>query len=179
MNVDPVTARYVEALFRLALRRGELDAVGRDVDRLAAGCPPHVFDARIELEKRRALLGATVDGLSELTRNFVNLLFDKRREDVLKHLAAAWRRRMLDERGAVEGVVESARPLDAAQVDGLAATLGARLQKEVLLRNEVVPELVGGVRVVVAGKLLDASVKGRLEGLRKTLLEAPLSAASA
>lgn len=183
MISGPVTSRYAEALFRLAQRRGELDAVDADVRRIAAELESaHVagflFDARVDPGERRAKLEPLLRGLSsQLTRNFVNLLFDKRREEVLRGLGAAWHRRSLEERGAVEGLVESARPLPDSELARLRASLGKTLSKEVQLENRVVPELVAGVRVTVGGRMIDASVQGRLEDLRKQLLEAPLSSA--
>ena len=81
---------------------------------------------------------------------------------------------MLERRGAVEGVVESARPLDAADVDKLQAALRAKLGKTVALEARVVPELVAGVRVFVDNKLIDQSAVGRLQGLRERMMAARL-----
>ena len=59
----------------------------------------------------------------------------------------------------------------------LAARIGPLLGKQVTLKNRVVPELIGGTRVTVANRMIDSSVAGRLEGLRRAMLEAPLGAA--
>ncbi len=181
MIASAVTGRYVEALFRLAQRKGQLAAVDADVKRIAAELQKPrarlVFDARLDVHERRAMLAELIDALSPLGRNFVNLLFDKRREAVLREVPAVWRRRSLEERGAVEGVVESARPLERGEIDRLAKSLGARLSKDVVLENRIVPELVGGVRVVVGGQMMDGSVQGRLAGLRRRMLESPLTVA--
>jgi len=177
--LDPVTIRYVEALFGLARKEGVLDDVARDVENLAAefassSVSGFFFDARVSVETRREKLAPALEGLHQLTRNFVNLLFDKRREGALRNLGQAWKRRMLVERGEAEGIVESARPLGDAELSRLAASVGSRLGKRVSLHNEVLPELLGGVRVVVDSRMLDRSYSGRLEGLRKRMLEAPL-----
>jgi F-type H+-transporting ATPase subunit delta len=58
----------------------------------------------------------------------------------------------------------------------LAVAIGAKIGKEVLLKNRVEASLVGGVRVFVAGKLIDYSVRGRLAGLRRAMLNTPLPA---
>jgi F-type H+-transporting ATPase subunit delta len=181
--VDPVTNRYVEALFNLGVQRGALAAIERDVERLSAelakpGVGDFFFDARVSIEVRRAKLEPLLAGAHELTRNFVNLLFDKRREDVLRRVGAAFHARSLRERGEVEGVALSARPLGDAAVARLATALGGRLGKTVRLKNEIRPELVGGVRVIVASRMLDSSVQGRLAGLKKRMEEAPLPSAA-
>ena len=176
---DSVTNRYTEALFALAKSRGVLDDVARDVEAIGREMASptvanFVVDARIPQETRRDKIAPVLTGVNELTRNFVHLLFDKRREDVLKGVAGAFRQRMLDEAGSAEGVVESARPLGADELNGLATAVGARIGKRVTLENRVRPELVGGLRVLVGSSMLDMSVQGRLEGLRNTLLSAAL-----
>ena len=177
--LDPVTIRYTEALFGLARREGALDTVQSDVEQLAKqiAAPKlaaFLVDARIPAEQRREKLRVLLSGTHQLTQNFVDLLFDKRRESVLHGLGEAFHRRSLEERGAAEGVVESARPLGAADVSQLALALGKRLGKDVKLANRVNPDVLGGVRVIVGSKMIDSSLRGRLDGLRKKMLEAPL-----
>lgn len=182
--IDPVTSRYTEAFFNLAKRHGALDAIRKDVERFGRELPSpavqaFLFDARIDKETRRQKLGPLLEGMHELTRNFVNLLFDKNRDGVLRGLPAAFHRRLRIEDGATDGVVESARPIEATEISNLQTSLGARLSKKVHLINKVVPELVGGVRVIVDNKLIDYSVQGRLEGLRKRLTNAELPSTGA
>lgn len=183
MIAGAVTMRYTEALFGLATEQGAVDAVRADVERIAAEVADEqvaawLFDARVPSADKRAKVGKLTSSFHPLTRNFVELLFDKHREEVLRGLSASFRLRWLESRGAVEGWVESARPLGAGELSELAVAIGAKLQKEVLLENRVNSDLVGGVRVFVAGKLIDYSVRGRLAGLRRTLMDSPLPSAS-
>jgi len=177
--IDPVTTRYAEALFNVARAHGALDAVQGDAERLAQALArpaqsARVFDARLSSAARRAEVQGLLPGASELFRDFVGLLFDKRREDVLRAIAPAFRRRLLQERKAAEGVVESARPLAAREIAELARILGQQLARQLQLSNRIVPELLGGVRVTVDNRMLDASVRSRLDGLEKRLREAQL-----
>jgi len=180
---DPVTSRYTDALFGLARSRGVLADVQNDVARLAAelespGVGSFFFNERIPVEERRSRIQPLVRDMHPLVGNFVNLLFDKRREEVLRDLGPAFRRRVLEESGAAEGVVETARPIDAAEIDRLAGAVGKRLGLTVTLQNHVRPELMGGLRVVVGSRMLDSSYSGRLESLRKRMLDAPLPTSS-
>ncbi len=177
--IDPVTNRYAEALFNLARSKDALDPVSEDIRRLAEefrseSVASFFFDARVSIDARRSKLDPLLSGMHELTQNFVGLLFDKRREDVLRNLGDAFRRCLLRASGAAEGVVESARPLGASEIQDLEAALGRRLQKSVKLENRIVPELIGGVRVIVESRMVDLSLAGRLDGLRKAMKEAPL-----
>jgi len=181
---DLVTNRYSEALFALAKSRGALDDVSQDIARIgqemaSPAVASFVVDARIPQATRREKFELVSAGFNEITRNFVGLLFEKRREDVLPGIAEAFRARMLDEEGSAEGIVESARPLDTAQIESLAAVIGLKIDRRVTLENRVRPELMGGVRVLVGSNMLDMSVQGRLDGLRDSMLQAVMPSASA
>lgn len=177
--IDPVTSRYAEALFNLARSRSALDAVLADVERLARGLADpralaFAFDELKPLDVRRKELAPHLSGLHPIVQDFVNLVFDKRRVDVLREIGEALHQRDLTERGMAEGVVESARPLGANDLAEIASALGPRLGKQLVLKNRIAPELIGGLRVVVESRMIDSSLAGRLDGMRKTLLAAPL-----
>lgn len=176
--LDPVTIRYAQALFEVARKAKALDAVQRDVERLGrelhGELGSRTFDARLPLEGRRKELEGRLASANELVKNFVALLFDKRREEVLRNVAEAFRRRVLADQNLAEGVVESARPLGDKEIGELARLVGKRLGKTVRLENRVAPALLGGVRVTVENRMIDGSVRGRLDGLSKRLHEAPL-----
>ena len=179
MKVDAVTARYVDALFGLATRQGNLSQIEADVSKLTAvlaqpGAMQVVFHPAKDQATRRGFLASTLEGCSETFRNFVELLFDKRRDEVLKGLGEAFRLRVLREEGVVEGIVESARPLGSGELAELTVALGARLGKTVRLENIVTEGLIAGVRVIVDNKMVDSSVAGRFDDLKRRLMDAPL-----
>jgi F-type H+-transporting ATPase subunit delta len=160
MRVDPVTNRWAYALFNVAQRQGALVEVQRDLDRLGG-------DTK---------LAQLLEDFHPTTRDFVRLIFGRRREQVLEDIAEAFRQRALVARGAVEGVVEAPRALGSSELGKLTESLASRLGKEVILTSRVNEELVAGVRVYVGSSMIDQSVQGRLEDLRKKLEAAPLPA---
>lgn len=160
MRIDPVTTRWAHALYNVAQRQGALADVQRDLDQLG---------------KTESLTEAFAT-FHPMSRNFVQLCITRRRTEVLEHVAEAFRQRVLTERGVVEGVVESPRELGSSELGRLQETLAKRLGKEVLLTSRVNEELVAGVRVYVGSNMIDQSVQGRLEDLRKKLEAAPLPA---
>jgi F-type H+-transporting ATPase subunit delta len=180
---DPVTTRYTGALYGLAKRKGALADVSRDIAALAAEIARPatrnlLFNPRVEREAKRAQLAPALAGAHELTRNFANLLLDKGRVEVLRGLAGAWKRLELDERGAAEGFVESARPLEVAEIDRIAASLSKAMGRTLILENRIVPSLLGGARVIARNRMIDGSVQGRLEMLRRRMLDVRLPTAS-
>ena len=183
MSADVVTTRWATALFNLAKRQGALSEVAGDVERLRAeAATPAVRDwllaASQRPEDRLGKIEALIEGFHPLTRNFVRLALDKRREPVLVHLGEAFHERLLEEAGAVEGIVESAHELPRESITQLAGALGKKLGKRVQLEGRVAPELVAGVRIFVGSQLIDCSVQGRLDALRTKLFEARMPAGS-
>jgi F-type H+-transporting ATPase subunit delta len=179
MKVDPVTARYVDALFGLATRQGQLSQIEGEVQNLAAaldkpGAIHVVFQPGKDRATRRSYLEAALSGSSDTFRNFVDLLFDKRRDDVLKNLGEAFRQRLLKEEGIVEGIVESARPLGSGELAELTVALGEKLGKKIHLENKVTEGLIAGIRVIVDNKMVDSSVAGRFDDLKRRMMDATL-----
>jgi len=182
VNVDPVTLRWAQALFNLAQSKGVLADVERDIARLgeelrSAAVQSYLFGGDVSATEKRTKLEGVTQSFHEFTRNFVSLLFDKRREEVLRHVADAFRALILREQNTVEGHVETVRPLGAEQLDALATALGKEMSKTVRLEERTNPDLVGGMRIFVGAKMIDYSVQGRLDGLRRRMLEARLPVA--
>ncbi len=182
MRIDPVTQRYADALWLLAGEKGARTAIMTDVGRLASAIEgPLVHDAivnpRRDRESRRKVVVDAVTSLHPLLQNLVALLFDKSREEVLLGLKDAMHTLELEASGQIEGVVESARPLGAAEMEHVATMLSPQFGKQLKLTNRIVPDLVGGARVIAANRMIDYSVQGRLEALRRKLMDAPLPAA--
>jgi len=170
--LEAVTLRYAEALWNVSASAGRLERVRADVARLGAALPAGVLDRGAHRKQVLAALGSA----DEYVTNLVELLFDRRREEVLVQLASAFHRLELQSRNTVEGQVESARAIPADLLAALGRELKTVLGKEVVLGNRIVPELLGGMRVTVSNRMIDYSVAGRLESLRRAMLEAPLSA---
>ncbi len=176
---DAVAVRWTGALWNLAARQGATAAVSADMERLSTHLSSGVARARmlhagVDASARRAGVEGALVGCHELMRNFVALAFDKRREALLVDAPAAWRARARLENNEVEGVVETARPLGEPEMAKLATRLGSVLEKKVALTNKVVPELVGGARVVAGNRMIDWSVQGRMDALRRRMLDARL-----
>lgn len=180
LAVDPVTARWADALYGLAKRKGDLPAVASDVAQLSTSLAvPATRDSILaptrDREERRRSAQSFASGLHPLVQNVVNLAFDKGREEVLLGLGQAFHALALEDNGQLEGVVQSARPLGPAEMLQISTAVGAELGKTVLLKNEIHPELVGGARVIAGNRMIDYSVQGRLEALRRKMMEAPLT----
>jgi F-type H+-transporting ATPase subunit delta len=167
--------RYAEAAFGIAVRddavEGWLAALDEAQERLAdaqvarlLANPAVPVAARIDLLDR--LLG---DAATGGPRNLVALLIRRGRFDELGTVVRELRRLDARRRGLVEAVVTSAAPLDDVERTALADRLRAMTRQSVQTEERVDPDLLGGVQVRIGDRLIDGSVRGRLERLRATL----------
>ena len=168
---------YAEALLGLATRDGQEEAVGAELDTIVRdilGKHPQIaafFDSPVVSRRSRApiLTAALAGSGSPLVQNFLGVLNQNGRLDLLRQIAAAYRG-LVDRRGGrVRVKVRSAVPLSDGQQQALRQTLTASLQKEPILDLAIDPDLLGGVVVQVGDKVYDSSVRARLAALRTQL----------
>lgn len=179
---DPVTRRWAEALYEVAKKADAVEAIQRDTERLSAEVSsPKVaaflFGSSVAQEERLAKFEPLLKELHDKSQSFVRLLFERRRQDVLTGIGQAFKDKVYSETGRIEGIVEVARNLSDEDIKALEDSVGKRLGKTVVLSQRTVPELIGGVRVIVGARLFDASVRGRLESMREKMLSSPLPSA--
>lgn len=179
----PTTAsrRYAEAAFELASRDGSFAAWRRDLDalvevladpRLAVLGSPAVPLVARERAAREAI--DRIGGVAPRSRNLVLLLLHRGRLDLLPAIARHFRRLDDDRQGIVAASAVSAAPLGAAEVRALTARLEAMTGGRVTLDLSVDPEIIGGLVVRLGDRLIDGSVRGRLERLRTRLVSGAL-----
>jgi F-type H+-transporting ATPase subunit delta len=174
-----IAARYAAALFDLSKDSGGLAALEADTaalaDALAASqglvdmiASPIV--ARDEQASAMAAIAAKM-GLSDLTANTLALMASKRRLFVLPQMVADLRARIATEKGEVTADVTAATKLTAAQAKTLAATLKAKVGRDVKLNVTVDESLIGGLIVKLGSTMIDTSVKARLAALQNAMKE--------
>ncbi len=174
----PTTAarRYAEAAFEIAVRDGTVEAWRRDLDEaaLVIGDPQiaeavhnPAIPAALREQAIQQGLGSRIGGS---TLNLVRFMVRRGRIGDLDRVAAEFRRLDDERRGIVHAVATSAAPLDPAEVKALAARLEAMTGRTVELTVGIDPSLLGGIVVRVGDRLIDGSVRGRLERLRSQLV---------
>jgi F-type H+-transporting ATPase subunit delta len=174
----PTTAarRYAEAAFELASRDSSHDAWARDLqliaemfsdERVATVLDNPSIAAPARQQVLKELLGTRV---SAPTFNLVRLLVERGRADLLPAIATEYGRLVNRHAGIVEAVVTSAAPLTTEETEALRQRIESMAGARIDLRTAVDEGLIGGLTVKVGGRLLDASVRGRLERLRDDLV---------
>ena len=169
---------YAGALFEAARERGELEEVLSDLGEFVAALRDSeelrlfYYGGQVpERQKRRAIDGLT-EGMKTSTTNFLKVLVDNGREEILEEVLGRYEQLVKEHLGRIEVGVTTAVELSQEQLDRLKERLeGTREGKEVVLETIVDPELIGGAVFRFGGRMMDGSIRGRLESLREGMLE--------
>lgn len=168
-----LAARYARALFACACERHEEAAVAADLARCAvvlAKARPFLRDPRVTAAQKKGLVRDSLRGrAAPLTADFVELLIEKKRFDLLPLVAQDCDGFLARKRNVSRARVRAARPLSEA--DRL--RLRERLEKfagcGVELEVAQAPELLGGVTVRLGDWVLDGSLSGQLRSLKEAI----------
>lgn len=121
--------------------------------------------------RKRAVISRFVEllGLSPVVRNFLFVLSNKRRLNALHEIIDSFDEQLDERLGFIRADVSAAQPLDQGQLDLLTQKLAAISGKQIRLRFQIDPNLIGGVVARMGATVYDGSVRGRLETLSKRL----------
>jgi ATP synthase F1 delta subunit len=125
----------------------------------------------LSADQRREIAGKVFAGrIPQELLNFIYILINKRRIGSFDGVVKTFNR-LVDKRdGIAKGRIVSAVPLGAEQLAKLEEQTGALLKEKVSLAPEVDASLIGGVRIYVSGKLIDASIRKKLDDMKELLL---------
>ncbi len=176
---DSAPRRYAEAAFEVGLRDGTVETWRRELDSaattLASGALEETLaNPAVPLDQRLDAAGQIYAGLSRPVQNLILLLLRRGRIEQLPRVAAEFRR--LDDRrnGLTHATATSAAPLGPDELRAITARLEQLTGGTIALETSVDPELLGGIVVRVGDRLIDGSVRGRLERLRNQLASGAL-----
>lgn len=169
---------YAEALFEAARERDELEEVLSDLQEFVTALREteelrlFFYGGQIPERQKRSALDGLTEGMSTSTTNFLKVLVDNGREEILEEVLARYEQLVKEHLGRIEVDVTTAVELSEEQRDRLKERLAGVLEgREVILETNVDPGLIGGAVFRFGGRLMDGSIRGRLESLREGMLE--------
>lgn len=174
-----IAQRYAKAVFELALNAKGLDALESEVGTLAAALAVSAdfndlisspIYSRDSQEKAVKALGAAM-GLGPIMGNTLQLMATKRRLFVLPQMIAALRGLIAEHKGEITADVTSAETLSDAQKTALSAALSKSFGKDVKLNLAVDETLIGGLVVKVGSRMIDTSIRAKLNSLQNIMKE--------
>ena len=166
---------YAEAAFRLADASGKLAEWAAMLEALAqvAGnvrIQAAIADPNVSAPKAAGLFISILGGkLSGEVENLVRVLAENHRLELLPEIRGQFEQLKNEREGVVEARIVSAFELDAAQHSELVSLLEKHTGRKVRSSVAVDPELIGGVRVAIGDRVIDASVRAQLAALESAL----------
>ncbi len=173
-GVSGVAERYAAALFDLADERRTLDEVASDLRELRAMLAASADLSRLvrspvltRSEQAKAIAALTERaGFSPLVRNFLAVVAKNRRLFAVPAMIAAYLAKLAERRGEVTAEVTAAQPLSETQLALLSEQLRRSVGRRVSIDARVDPGLIGGIIVKVGSRMIDGSLKSKLQRLR-------------
>jgi F-type H+-transporting ATPase subunit delta len=169
-----IAGRYASALFELARSGHALDAVAAELEKIRAllsASPELLRLVRAPIysrEEQSRALGALLAtaGIGDLVRRFTGVVTANRRLSALPDMIEAYFALLAMHRGETVAEVATARPLDPGLLKALSQALRQAAGRDVKILPKVEPELIGGLMVKIGSRMLDASVRSKLNRLK-------------
>ena len=172
--VGDIAERYGLALYELADEAKCLDEVAGDLESLkslitdSADLDKLLRSPLIDRDDKARAMTTILEqgGANALTRRFVGVVAENNRLFVLAEMITAYLAELSRRRGEITAEVTSARPLNDEQLQALSESLRAKLGGKVSVEPHVDPSLIGGLVVRVGSRMIDASLKTKLQRLQ-------------
>ena len=175
-----MAGRYATALFELALDDNALDAVRADLDRFDAAVAQSadlarlvrspVFSAKEQVRALTAVL--ELIGLRGLSAQFLLTIASNRRLSAVRDIIRAYRQLVARHRGEVAAQVTLAQPPSERHLAALKEALDSVTGKHVQVDVKVDPAIIGGLVVKLGSRMVDSSLRTKLNALKHAMKEA-------
>ncbi|MEW6518946.1 MAG: ATP synthase F1 subunit delta [Thermodesulfobacteriota bacterium] len=177
MKNDILAKRYAKALLVVGKEENALDDYAKTLKAFADlyttipevrdGLTNRMYPADVREKVMAEIVKNT--GVSQIMGNFLNLLAQKNRANVLPEIASAFQAMVDVERNVSQGLVITAKALDPALLDKTKQTLEKITGKQVVLKTQIDASIIGGMIAKVGDIILDGSIKTQLEGLKESI----------
>ena len=178
--VSGMAGRYATALFELAVETNSIDPLQADLqafETMLAASPELMRLVRSPVfgadEQARAL-DAVLDraSISGIARNFLRVVAANRRLFAVREIIRGYKALVAKHKGEVTADVTVAQPLNDARLDEIRAALRAVTGKDVQVNVDVDPSIIGGLKVKLGSRMVDASLRTKLNSIKFAMKEA-------
>jgi ATP synthase F1 delta subunit len=175
--MEEIAQVYARSLFEVAREQGKLDLIREQLGQFVDALNEHrelavfFFSPYFSLREKQEALGRVIQGADPIFMNFLYLLIEKHRMPVIFRIRQAFERLWEEENRTLPVEITSAIELDQGTIESLARQIGERTGRKVKLATRVDPEIIGGLVVRVGNAILDASIRNRLEQLRRQVAQ--------
>ncbi len=177
--LDKSTAiTFVDALLDVAKKKGTFEQVEKDLDLVCNVITKFdnfrkiLFHPSVTRDEKKKLIKKVFgESVSDLTRNFLNLLVDRRKEELLELIPEIYRETINEKKGVLKAKIQTVEPLTEERLNNLRKRLDRLTGKTVEIEAVQEPNILGGMVVQIGNKMIDGSVASRLKNLKTRLME--------
>ena len=180
-----VAATYAEALYEAAEAQSAVDRVRTEITGLVAamghGSELHrvLTSPEIETSSKKAAISVLMEGAHPVSLGFVQVLLDRDRVAEIGEVLGAYERRVDAAEGRVVVTAVTAVPLTPDLREKIRGKVHAQTSLDAELEETVDPSIIGGLVLRVGDVVVDASLRTRLEEMRRALETAPVDLSTA
>jgi F-type H+-transporting ATPase subunit delta len=175
--MEEIAEVYSRALFEVAQEQNKLDEVHEQLGEFADAIHENrdmarfFFSPYFSTQEKKDALHKAVQGADEAVMNFLEALLERHRMPAIFRIRDRFDQMWANENKLLPVEVTSAIELDKKTVDDIGKTIGDQVDRKIELSSKVDPEILGGVVLRVGNFILDASIRHRLEQLRKQVAQ--------
>ncbi|ADI03026.1 MAG TPA: F0F1 ATP synthase subunit delta [Syntrophothermus lipocalidus] len=177
-----VARRYAEALFAIAQDNNKVDELQGELELVVQAINAHEELKAYMLhplippkDKKDVIVKLFGDKISEVTKNFLFLVSDKRREAYIEAMYEEYKAMANEFKNVLHADLVSAKKLEESDISMLRERLATATGKSIDFNVSIDPSLIGGIRVRVGDRIIDASIKKKLEMLKDNLRKVKIS----
>jgi F-type H+-transporting ATPase subunit delta len=176
--MEEIAQVYSRALFEVAMEHGKLDLVREQLGQFADALNDNrdlaifLFSPYFSTEEKKDGLKRVVSDADPTILNFLETLLERHRMPAIFRIRAEFERLWEEENRLLPVQVTSAVALDESTVRSIGDRIGEQTGRKVELTSTVDPDILGGIVLRVGNSILDASIKHRLDQLRKHVAQA-------
>jgi F-type H+-transporting ATPase subunit delta len=176
--MEEIARVYARSLFEVAKEQDKLDVVREQLGQFADALDGdrelsiYFFSPYFSTTEKKDGLGKLLDGVDPVVENFLSLLIENHRMPAVFRVRREYDALWEEENRRLPVTITSAVALDEATVKSIGDAIGRQTGQQVELTANVDPDVLGGLIVRVGNSILDASIRNRLENLRRSVARA-------
>ena len=171
-----VSKTYSEALFEVAIEENKIDLFQSEIDFVADSlvefpefCELIKSPTISKTEKKQIINEVYKEKISQEMLNFIMIIIDKSRASFIESIRKDFKDKVNSHKGIVNAVATTAIPLSDEDKVRLVQKLSAITGKTIKLTNDVNKDIIGGVMVKIGDKVIDGTLKGKLDNIKDEL----------
>jgi F-type H+-transporting ATPase subunit delta len=176
--VEEIAEVYARSLFEVAKEHGDLDVVREQLGQFADALSDErqlavfFFSPYFSSTEKKDGLEKLIDGADEIFVNFLQALIERHRMPAIFRIRSRYDELWDDENQLLPVQVTSAIELDKETIRSIGDRIGEQTGLKVELSSDIDPDILGGIVLRVGNFILDASIRNRLNQLRKQVAQA-------